>query len=184
MVDAATPSIPTLNPVPPASYTCRAIGFGVRCNSDTVEVLDPEPTGITCGSGAGAFEVMDQATRRVKAVRWYDRDGNLVKRVRDNIFSATRLSNPTTGASVPYHQHDIDTDILAIPGDLDSATTYSDEHFVAWAPGYGTVLVNVGWSVTTSDGTVLWRTGRRDFDAYFGGDSSVMNDLCSALGAQ
>src|SRR3954464_8934958 len=114
-VDAATPSIQTLNPQPPPSYTCTAIGFGVTCRSDTVVVLDPEPTGITCGSGPGAFEVMDQATRGVKAVRWYDRDGNLVKRVRDNVFSDTRLSNPVTGASVPYDQHDIDTDILATP---------------------------------------------------------------------
>src|SRR5215212_1358239 len=90
-VHAATPSIQTLNPEPPPSYTCTAIGFGVTCSSDTVVVLDPEPAGITCGSGPGAFEVMDQGTRRVKAVRWYDRDGNLVKRVRDNLFSDARL---------------------------------------------------------------------------------------------
>jgi hypothetical protein len=183
-VDAATPSIQTLNPEPPPSYTCTAIGVGVRCSSDTVVVLDPEPIGITCGSGAGAFEVMDQATRRVKAVRWYDRDGNLVKRVRDNLFSDTRLSNPVTGASVPYDQHDIDTDILAIPGDLGSATTYSEEHIVASVPGYGTVLVSVGRSVRAPDGTLLSRTGRRDFDAYFGGDRSVLDELCAALGAQ
>ena len=183
-VDAATPSIQTLNPEPPPSYTCTAIGFGTRCTSDTVVVLDPVPSGIICGAGASAFEVVDQGTRRVKAVRWYDRDGNLVKRVRDNLFSDTRLSNPVTGASVPYDQHDIDTNILATPGDLDSATTYSEEHIVASAPGYGTVLVNVGRSVTAPDGTVLSRTGRRDFDAYFGGDGSVMDELCAALGAQ
>ena len=103
--DAAAPSIQTLNPDPPPSYTCTAIGFGVMCSSDTVVVLDPEPSGIICGSGAGAFEVMDQATRRVKAVRWYDRNGNLVKRVRDNLFSDAQLSNPVTGASVLYDQH-------------------------------------------------------------------------------
>ena len=184
MVDAATPSIQTLNPEPPPSYTCTAIGVGTRCTSDTVVVRDPEPTAITCGSGAGAFEVMDQATQRVKAVRWYDRDGNLVKRVRDNLFSDTRLSNPLTGASVPYAQHDIDTNILAIPGDLNSATTYSENNLVATAPGYGTVLVNSGRSVTAPDGTVLSLTGRRDLDAYFGGDRSVMDKLCAALGPQ
>ena len=183
-VHAATPSIQTLNPEPPPSYTCTAIGFGVTCRSDTVVVLDPEPSGIMCGSGAGAFEVIDQATRRVKAVRWYDRDGNLVKRVRDNLFSDARLSNPVTGASVAYDQRDIDTDILAIPGDLDSATTYSEEHLVASVPGYGAVLVNVGRSVRAPDGTLLSRTGRRDFDAYFGGDPSVLDKLCAALGAQ
>src|SRR3954447_17559124 len=157
-VHAATPSIQTLNPEPPPSYTCTAIGFGTRCTSDTVVVRDPEQSGISCGSGAGAFEVTDQATQRVKAVRWYDRDGNLVKRVRDNLFSDTRLSNPVTGASVAYAQHDIDTDILATPGDLDSATTLSVEHFVASVPGYGTVLVNSGRSVRASDGTLLLHT--------------------------
>ena len=90
------------------------------------------------------FELTDQATRRVKAERWYDRDGNLVKRVRDNIFSDARLSNPVTGAFVEYDQHDIDRAILAVPGDLDTITTYSTESLVAVAPGYGAVLVNVG----------------------------------------
>ncbi len=175
----ATPT--ALNPPPSDSYVCTAVGKGTRCLSDTSEVLDPAPSGIFCGSGAGAYEVIDQATRRVKAERWYDADGNLVKRIRANLFSDASLSNPTTGTSVAYDQHDIDTNLLAVPGDLDTATTMSVEFLVASAPGYGAVLVNVGLTVTAPDGSVLSHTGRRDFDAYFGGDASVVDDLCAAL---
>lgn len=171
-----------LNPPPPSGYTCAQIGNGTRCDYDTTQVLDPEPTGIICGTGSDAFEVMDQATRRVKATRWYDANGDLMKRVRANIFSDTSLQNPRSGASVPYHQRDVDTDVFAVPGDLDSATTYSVEHFLAGAPGHGALVVNAGRSVYGPDGSVLSRTGRRDFDAYFSGDLSVMDPLCAALG--
>jgi hypothetical protein len=178
---AAPPVSGQLNPEPPASYVCSAIGAGTRCVSDTTEVLDPEPTGIVCGSGSGSFEVMDRATRRVVAERWYDTDGNLVKRVRSNLFSDSALFHPGTGASVPYSQHDTDTDVLATPGDLESRTTYSVESFVATARGAGAVVVNKGRSVYTADGSVLERTGRRDFDAYASGDVTVMDGLCRSL---
>ncbi len=175
--EAGAPAVVPLNPEPPASYTCTAIGTGTRCLSDTTTVVDPVPSGLVCPG----FEVVDQGTRRVKAERWYDVNGDLVKRVRANIFSEARLSNPLTGASVSYDQHDIDTDVFAVPGDLTTGTTSSVESLVAVAPGYGAVLVNKGRSVTGPDGTLLSRTGRRDFDAYFGGDTSVLEPLCSAL---
>lgn len=179
---AGAPTAVALNPPPPDSYTCTPVGNGTRCLSDTTATGLAEDSGIVCGTGAHAFGVMDSATRRVKAERWYDADGNLVKRVRANLFSDAHLSNAVTGASVSYDQHDVDTDLLAVPGDLDTATTYSVESFVAVAPGHGAVLVNKGRSVYAPDGTLVQRTGRRDFDAYFGGDDSVMAELCAALG--
>lgn len=173
-----------LNPVPPDSYTCTARHHSTVCHSDTSEVVAATPIGIVCGTGDNAFDVIDlESTRRVKAMRLYDAEGNLVKRVRENIFSDTRLGNPITGALVRYRQHDIDTDILAVPGDLGSATTYSIESLIATAPGYGVVLVNKGRSVYAADGSVLSRTGRRDFDAYFAGNTAVVAKLCAALGA-
>ena len=180
---AGRPATVPLNPPPPnSSYTCKSIGAGTRCDSDTTEVLDPAPSGIICGTGADMFELTDQATRRVKAERWYDTNGNLVKRVRANIFSDASLINPVTGAFVVYDQHDVDRAILAVPGDLDTITTYSTEWLVAVAPGYGAVLVNTGQSVYGPDGSLISRTGRRDLDAYFGGDASVVAPLCAALG--
>ena len=151
----ATPT--ALNPPPSDSYVCTAVGKGTRCLSDTSEVLDPVPSGIFCGSGAGAYEVIDQATRRVKAERWYDADGNLVKRIRANLFSDASLSNPTTGTSVAYDQHDIDTNLLAVPGDLDTATTMSVEFLVASAPAGHSMAAD--WSQTTPTARICSRQG-------------------------
>ena len=183
VASAQPPTEVTLNPAPPDSYTCTPIGNGTRCLLDVTTTGIVEDSGIVCGTGADAFEIVDSASRRVKAERWYDREGNLVKRVRANLFSDSRLTNPVTGVFVTYDQHDIDTDLFAVPGDLGSATTYSNEHLIAIAPGYGTVLVNTGRSVYGSDGSVISQTGRRDLDAYFGGDASVVMSLCAALGA-
>ena len=179
---AGAPTAISLNPPPPDSYSCTPVGAGTRCVSDTTATGLAEDSGIVCGTGAGAFSVMDSATRRVKAERWYDTNGDLVKRIRANLFSDSRLTNPLNGKSVPYDQHDVDTDIFSVPGDLGTATTYSIESLAAVAPGYGTVLVNKGRSVYGPDGEVLERTGRRDLDAYFGGDDSIVADLCAALG--
>src|SRR5690349_14066275 len=118
---AGAPTAVALNPQPPDSYTCTPVGNGTRCLSDTTATGLAEDSGIVCGTGAHAFGVMDSATRRVKAERWYDADGNLVKRVRANLFSDAHLSNAVTGAFVSYDQHDVDTDLLAVPGDLDTA---------------------------------------------------------------
>ena len=39
---AGQPATVPLNPPPPnSSYTCKSIGAGTRCDSDTTEVLDP-----------------------------------------------------------------------------------------------------------------------------------------------
>jgi hypothetical protein len=151
------------------------------CHSDTTVDLGPDPSGILCGSGPSTFEVLDQATRRVVATRWYDVDGDLVKRVRDNRFSDAQLSNPS-GATVGYRQRDLDTEYLAIPGDLSTATMYSDTSLIATAPGWGTVLVEAGLTVSDADGNVLYQNGRRDLGSYFTGDTGAMAQLCAALG--
>ena len=123
------------------------------------------------------------ATRTVDARRWYDANGNIVKRVRDVTFVGTRFGNPLTGASVPYSQHDLDTEHFGIPGDLDSATTVSEEHFVVRGPR-GVLTVDSGRTVTAPDGTVLSYTGRRDLGAYYSdGDRTKVDLLCAALGA-
>jgi hypothetical protein len=180
---AKTNTVGPLNPEPPDSYTCSPRRHRTVCVSDTSEVVAPTPIGIVCGTGDGKFDVIDlEATRRVKAMRVYDDHGDLVTRVRENIFYGTRLGNPVTGVSVPYRQHDIDTDILATRGDLSTATTYSVESLVATAPGYGVVLVNKGRSVYGPDGSVLSRTGRRDLDDYFAGNTAAVAKLCAALG--
>ena len=121
---AGHPAAVSLNPEPPDFYTCTTNGAGTYCSGETSDPYGPEPLGIFCGSGAGAFEVLDQAVHNTRAEPWYDRDGNLVKRKRVNSFGDAALSSPT-GAQVPYSQRDIDTDVFAVPGDLASGTTYT-----------------------------------------------------------
>jgi hypothetical protein len=178
---AGTPVSTTLNPTPPDTYTCVPNGDGTVCRALTSDPYGPVPTGIECDSTTGPFEVMDQAVHVVDATRWYDRDGNLVKRVRDHRFLDARLSHPTNGLWVAYRQHDIDTDLLTVPGDLDSAAFRSVGSMVATVPGMGAVVVEKGRVEVGSDGTLEKSTGRRDFSQYFGGDPSVLAGLCAAL---
>jgi hypothetical protein len=180
-VAAAPRPTAELNPAPPDGYTCTANGTGTVCHLDATNVFDPAPSGIVCGDGATAFDVFDQATRRLVATRWYDRDGNLVKRIRENWFSDARFST-VTGSAVDYRQHDTDTDYFAVPGDLGSATIYSQNSLVATAPGWGVVAMEAGRTVVDADGNVE-QNGRRDLSDYFVGDPTSLDRLCAALGA-
>ena len=70
----ATPT--ALNP--PPSTACHGSRQGPTGASPTpVRCWTPRRAASSAGAGAGAYEVIDQATRRVKAERWYT-DGNLV----------------------------------------------------------------------------------------------------------
>jgi hypothetical protein len=169
-----------LNPEPPDGYSCVANGTGTVCHLETTTVFDPAPSGIVCGEGADAFDVLDQATRRLVATRLYNRDGDLVKRIRENWFSDAHLST-VAGATVDYRQHDTDTDYFAVPGDLGTGTLYSENSLVATAPGWGVVAMEAGRTVVDADGSVE-QNGRRDLSEYFAGDPSSLARLCLALG--
>lgn len=166
-----------LNPEPPSPYGCTQQGGSTVCFSDTSELVAPSSAGADCGG-----LVAPQPTRRVKATRLYDSNGDLVERTQETMASGTFLCNPATGAVVRYRQHDIDTDLLATPGDLGTSTRHSVESLVASAPGHGDILVNKVRTVYAADGRVLSRTGRRDFDAYFAGDPAVVAKVRAALG--
>jgi hypothetical protein len=182
-VIAAPPVVQTLNPVPPDFYTCSPNGGGTICRALTSDPYGPDPTGIFCGSGAGSFEVLDTATRVIRATRYYDADGNLTRRVRTFDFDGAHLSNPLTGAVLAYHQRNIDWNVLAVPGDLSTATTSGHGELSVTAPGYGQVLHGAGVVVIGPDGSLLHQGGRDDLsDYYTTGDVSIVADLCAALG--
>ena len=179
---AGRPAAVSLNPQPPDFYSCTTNGAGTHCSGETSDPYGPEPVGIFCGSGDGAFEVLDQAVHNTQADRWYDRDGNLVKRKRVNSFADAVFSSPA-GAQVPYSQRDIDTDVFAVPGDLTSGTTYTTSSLRATVPGLGAVLVEKGRLVWGPDGNLEKEAGRHDLLDYFLGDPTAVAGLCSALGA-
>ena len=87
-----------------------------------------------------------------------------------------------TGTTVPYTQHNTLSDVLAVHGDLSTATeTSTGENIFKPAQG-APVFLNAGRVVTAPDGTVEFRSGPQDFlDFFVNGDTSVIQKLCAAL---
>jgi hypothetical protein len=183
IAQAGQPVTQALNPAPPDIYTCAATGDGTICRASTSEPYGPDPTGIFCGSGSGSFEVLDQGTENVEATRWYDRDGNLTRRALTITFAGSRVSNPLTGLELGYHQRNIDVDVLAVPGDLATATTYQHGVLSINVPGLGTVLLEAGRDIVNPDGTVDIRSGPSEISDYDNGDVHAVDALCAALAA-
>jgi hypothetical protein len=178
---AGAPAEVPLNPEPPDYYSCTTNGAGTYCAGQTSEAYGPEPTGIVCASGSGAFEVLDRAVRNVAAERWYDHDGNLVKRRRIFTFDNASFSSPS-GAVVPYSQRDVDTDVFTVPGDPTIGTTYSTSSLRATVAGLGAVVVEKGRAVWGVEGYLDKLAGRHDLFDYFNGDPAALDRLCAALG--
>ena len=183
-VIAAPPAGPTLNPEPPDFYTCRASGGGTTiCRAHTSEDYGPDATGIFCGTGAGTFEVLDSGTRVVDATRYYNGEGNIVRRRRVVDFINPHFTNPLTGAVLPYKQRNPDWETFTVPGDLSSARYYAHGLLQFTVPGMGTVLHESGVAVFNQglDGELIHSGGPTELSDYYAGDTSLVSDLCAAL---
>jgi hypothetical protein len=172
----------TLNPVPPDSYSCRATGGGAICRSHTVLPYSGEATGIWCGSGANAVELLDNGVRDVDATRWYDRNLNLTRRMRTTLFRDAYLSNPATGLTLGYKQHNTDMDDLAVPGDFASTTFTGHGQLTINVPGYGRVIKEAGRAVVGPNGEIEAQSGPTDLSDYFNGQTSIVDPICATLG--
>ena len=171
----------SLNPPPPSFETCKTVGNGTICQGNRTFSYGPDDTGIVCGSGANAFDIYDSGTNNQNASRSYDQNGNLTRRVIHETYSSGQFSNPLTSAVVPYTQHDTITDVLAVPGDLGSATeTNVGENIFKPAQG-APVFKYAGRFVTAPDGTIEFQAGQNDFFKLMAGDTSVLQNLCAAL---
>ena len=180
-VSAGRPALGPLNPEPPDIYTCTATGGGTICRATTSDAYALEPTGIWCGTGPGAFEVLDSATLDLRATRYYDSDGNLVRRVRVHDFAGTMFTNPLNGTEINYKQHNTDWDVFTIPGDLSSSAWSGHGVLSMTVPGRGAVLLEAGIARVDPGGDLEFQAGPTDLSDYFGGDASVVADLCAAL---
>jgi hypothetical protein len=177
------PATQALTPPPPSFETCKTAGTGTICSGSRVEPpYGPVGTGIICGSGANAFEILDSGTDiQHHAMRTYDQDGNLTRRVFTDEFVSAQFSNPLSGATVAYTQHNVTTGILAVPGDLNTETQTVRGENNYTVPGMGAVFLNAGRTVLAPDGTEEFTAGPHSFDAYFIGDPSAAAKLCAAL---
>ena len=180
---AAPPAPQDLNPPAPDYYTCKPVGTGTICSGRFEEIKVAEPQDeLVCGSGASAFVVHDNAHLFARATRWYDADGNLVRRVIQERWKSAFWSNPLSGKTVPYTQTDKITDVLAVPGDFTSATeTLVGSNIYTDPVTHRKVLRNTGRNVFGADG-LEFRAGHQPFiDAFVDGDMSVFDDVCAAL---
>jgi hypothetical protein len=175
------PVAQTLTPPAPSWQSCKAVGGGTICEGTRTGSYGPVDGGIVCGSGPTAFDVFDQATDQVHVTRFYDRSGAMTRRIFTDHYLSGQFSNPLTGAVVPYTQHDTTTDVLAVPGDLSTATrTFEGENNFT-VPGLGAVLLNAGRTVIGPTGDEEFTAGPHSFDAFFGGDTAAIAKLCQAL---
>jgi hypothetical protein len=186
---AGQPAGQTLTPPPPPYETCKAIGSGTICAGFITDSFGPADTAdeggpIVCGTGARAFDVFDAFTYDRHAARYYDANGNLTRRVKHDLITSGAFSNPLTGATVPYTQSTTTTDVLAVPGDLGSATETSTGETIFRLAHGAPLFLNVGRSVVAQDGSIVFEAGPQGFlDYLVKGDTSVDAQLCAALGA-
>jgi hypothetical protein len=180
---AGQPLTETLTPPPPPFEICKAIGSGTICQGAATLSYGPVGTGIVCGGGASAFDIFDAGTFERHAARYYDQNGNLTRRVKHDQYTSAQFSNPLTGAAVPYTQSNTTTDVLAVPGDLSTATETNVGENNYTVPHLGAVFLNAGTTVIFPDGSLDFEAGPQGFLAYFDGDASVLQPLCAALGA-
>jgi hypothetical protein len=174
------PVTQTLTPAPPSFLTCKTVGSGTICQGSRTFTVDPHPD-FVCGNGDVIF---DQGTVRQVVIRYYDTNGNLTRRVIHEFWSDAQKSNPRTGATAPYTQASNITDVLAVPGDLGSATETVTGQGNITVPGLGAVLLNAGRIVFGADGTLEFSAGPQFFIDYFvNGNTAALDELCSALGA-
>jgi hypothetical protein len=180
---AGQPVTQTLTPPPPSFYICMAVGGDTICHGTISESSGPEETGLVCGSGFSAFNAWQTASLDERAARYYDRNGNLTRRVlRDDL--AGEFINPVTGVTVPWTQYEIHTTVLAVPGDFTSATETIVGQFVITVPHLGAVALEAGRVIQDANGNNEFRAGPQDFlDYYANGDTSAVAKLCGALGA-
>jgi hypothetical protein len=178
--DTVDPS--TLTPAPPDFFnaTCLRDGGHITC---TLAFQDPdvvnEPSGIVCGS----TELLFSQTRSVVGKRFYNADGALLQRHFREYLGGT-FTNPDTGRSATWTQHDTVLHDLAVPGDLATGTTKISGLMtrVSGVPG-GTVLTDSGHTIIDpATDEVASASAHHPFDSYFRlGDTTALAPLCNAL---
>ena len=166
----------SLNPPPPSFYTCKATGRGTICHG-TISFEHFAGFDGTCPQG---FSILENGHKDETAARYYNRDGNLTRRVLHDIYPVGNplnvLYNSQTGTSVPYSGDLTETDDLAVPGDFSSATSRQTGNLYTVAlPGGGLLVHDVGNFTFAPDGSILEDHGPK---MLFSGQT---DKLCAAL---
>lgn len=171
----------TLTPPPPDFFNavCQSQGSQIVCD---LAFSDPpfrdEPSGVVCDG----TELLISQTRDVVGKRFYDADGNLLRRhFREDLTGS--FTNPDTGVSAAWVAHDSLVHDLAVPGDVATGTTRVSGQQIRIFTDHGTVLMDAGRVVVDeSNGEILSYAGPKHFDDYFvRGDTAALDALCAAV---
>jgi hypothetical protein len=179
---AAPPTSPALTPPPPSFETCNATGSGTICSGTRTATYGPVDTGIVCGSGAEAFSVFDEGIFLQSARRFYDENGNWLRRETHDTYNDAQWSNPLNGKTAPYTQRNNEMFVLATPGDESTGTSTVTGELVMKSGSGAPVLFETGRQVHGPSGDLLSAAGRADITAFFEqGDTHALDLLCAAL---
>jgi len=165
-----------LNPPPPSWYTCKPSGSGTICHG-TMSFGHFAQSDGTCPQG---FDLLENGHKDELGARYYDRDGDLIKRVLHDRFPEAHplnvIYNSQTGASVPYNAYLTETDTFGTPGDFDTMTArLIGDLYTVTAPGEGLLAHDVGVLTFAPDGSVIEDRGPK---LLFAGETEA---LCEAL---
>jgi hypothetical protein len=155
----------TLQPPPPPGAECWSIGSGVRCETFFLVDVANEP-GFELPCGTFYETIYDYRT----GIRWYDTEGNLVKRLVHQDAEGTWSLSPTgAGPTVALSAHGGWGEVYPVPGDESSAV----------GKAYGN-----GWTIKDDNGGVIAHIAGLERDDEFHGVfrfESAFDAVCAAL---
>lgn len=137
---AGPPVLPTLNPPVAPDYSCSATGDGAICKVDRVFPFNGDGSGFFCGTADQPVELVVYGTDEYFTTRYYNRVGDLTRRVRQE----TTIQNLVIGLLANVSQNTTFTDTVTVPGDFSSVTTTSggSANRAAWRRH----VTTAGWS--------------------------------------
>lgn len=165
-----------LNPPPPDWYTCYATGSGTICHGKVTF----EHFGGFDGTCPQGFDILENGYKEETATRYYDRNGDLIKRVLHDVYPVDDprniLYNSQTGKSAHYSTDATETHTFAVPGDFNSITArITGNLYTVTLPDGGLLVHDVGVFTFAPDGSILEDRGPK---MLFFGDTEK---LCAAL---
>ena len=132
------PDTLTPPPTPGVVAQCKDTGNFILCQTyfDEPSLVNEPVFDLSCGT------VYETSTVHREGIRWYSSEGLLLRRfVTEDVEGTWSLSRTGEGPTVRFFAHDNWTDVYAIPGDEDSAsTTYHGAAFKVVAPASGELI--------------------------------------------
>jgi hypothetical protein len=172
----------TLTPPPPPEFnpTCERVGNQIICE---VVFTDPpivdEPSGVVCGG----TELLFSQERSVVGKRFYSAEGLLLRRHFHDDVNGT-WTNPVTSVTASFSGGSMTLHDLAVPGDAGSGTSRNAGSVRIYFADGGTIIQQDAGNLVIDEGTgtLLSQSGQHPFVDFFeAGDTSALDELCSAL---